>query len=511
MNNLLNSLGGSLTFTMGKYPQKVAIINYGGPKFTYEEFNERVNRLANALIELGIRKGDKVSYLFFNSNQFLETHYAVAKAGAVGVPLNFRLVGRELAYQINHSDSICLIFGTEFKKLVEEIKSELSSVKYFVYDGEEEKEFLSYEKLIASGKPTEPGIEVNLYDENLILYTAGTTGLPKGVVLTHRNSLFNGMCMVMDYKLSPDDIFQVVPPLFHSASLNGFAVTTVLLGATMVIHKQVNPQDILASIEEHKVTCTWGPATLWRMLISCPEIKKYDLSSVRLVINGAMYMPAEMRKEVLSYFPNAVMGDTYGMTEASPCTTILRPTDALRKPASVGVPLTICDVKIFDDQGEEVPPGEVGEIVTRGNFMKGYYKNEEATAQAIKGGWFYTGDLGRKDEEGFIYLVDRKKDMIVSGGENVYSKEVEEVIALHPKVFEVAVIGLPDPKWGEVVTAVIVPLPGQELTEQEIIEHCRKNLAGYKCPKIVKFREMLPKNPAGKILKRELREIYKQK
>jgi acyl-CoA synthetase (AMP-forming)/AMP-acid ligase II len=510
MNNLLNSLGGSLTLTTGKYPQKVAMINYGGLKFTYEEFNQRVNRLANVLIELGIRKGEKVAYLFLNSSQFLEIHYAVAKAGAVGVPLNFRLVGRELAYQINHSDSICLIFGTEFKEVVEKIKPELPNVKCFIYDGEEEKEFLSYEKLITSGKPAEPGIEVSLYDENLILYTAGTTGLPKGAVLTHRNHLFNGMCMVMDYKFGPDDIVQIVPPLFHSASLNGFAVTGVLLGMTMVIHKQANPQEILASIQEHKITCTWGPATLWRMLIGYPEIKKYDLSSVRLVVNGAMYMPAEMRKEVLSYFPKAVMGDTYGMTEASPCTTILRPPDALRKPASVGVPLTVCDVKIFNEQGEEVPAGEVGEIVNRGNFMRGYYKNEEATAQAIKEGWFYTGDLGRKDEEGFIYLVDRKKDMIVSGGENVYSKEVEEVIALHPKVFEVAVLGLPDPKWGEAVTAVIAHLPGQKLTEQEIIEHCRKNLAGYKCPKTVKFMEMLPKNPAGKILKRELREIYKQ-
>ncbi len=508
MRENIDSIGDTLTLTAGKYPDKTAIINYGANSFTFREFNDRVNMLANALIALGIRKGDRVAYLFFNSSQFMETHYAVAKAGAVGVPLNFRLVGRELAYQINQSDSICVIFGTEFKEVMGKIKQELPGVKYFIYDGAQEKDLLGYEKLIAGSKPTEPGVEVNLYDENLILYTAGTTGLPKGAILSHRNSLFNGITMVMDYKFRSDDIFQIIPPLYHSASLNAFAVTGVLLGTTMVIHKQVNPKEILASIQDSKVTCTWGPATLLRMTISYPEIKKYDLSSVRLVINGAMYMPAEMRKEVLFHFPNAVLGDTYGMTEASPCTTILPPSDALRKPASVGIPLTVCDVKIFNEQGEEMPTGEVGEIVNRGNFMKGYYKNEEATAQAIKGGWFYTGDLGRKDEEGFIYLVDRKKDMIVSGGENVYSKEVEEVIALHPKVFEVAVLGLPDPKWGEVVTAAVAPMPGKEITEQEIIEHCRKNLAGYKCPKMVKFVEALPKNPAGKIMKRELKEKF---
>ncbi len=506
---MIDSIGDTLTLTAGKYPDKVALVNYGGSRLTYRELNERVNRLANALIGLGVRKGDKVAYLFFNCSQFVETHYAVAKAGAAGVPLNFRLVGRELAYQINNSDAGCVIYAPEFIQTLNSIRPEIPGVKLFICDGDGGEGVLQYEELIKKGDPAEPGVEVNLYDDNVILYTAGTTGLPKGSVLTHKNSLFNGMAMLIDYGLKYDDIFQVIPPLYHSASLNGFTVTAILAGGTLVIHKQLSPQQMLQAIQEERITATWGPATMWRMVISYPEIGKYDTSSVRLVVNGAMYMPAEMRRQVLAHFPNAVMGDTYGMTEASPCTTILRPQDALRKPASVGVPLTICDVKIFNEQGEEVPPGVVGEIVNRGNFMKGYYKNAEATAQSIKGGWFYTGDLGMKDEEGFIYLVDRKKDMIVSGGENVYSKEVEEVIAAYPGVFEVAVIGLPDEKWGEVVTAVIAPVPGKQLTEQEILEHCRKNLAGYKCPKIVKFTEMLPKNPAGKILKRELKELFK--
>lgn len=506
---MLDSIGDTLTLTAGKYPQKTAVINYGGSRLTYRELNERVNRLANALLGRGVRKGDKVAYLFFNGSQFVETHYAVAKAGAVGVPLNFRLIGRELAYQLNNSDAVGLLYAPEFAQVIAAIRPDVPGVKLFICNGEGGGEdVLNYEALLAEGSPAEPGVAVNLYDENIILYTAGTTGLPKGSVLTHKNSLFNGMTMLIDYGIGRGDVFQIIPPLFHAASLNGALASSVLTGATMVIHKQVSPQQMLQAIQEEKITITWGPATMWRMVIGYPEIGGYDLSSVRLVINGAMYMPAEMRKAVLAHFPNAVMGDTYGMTEASPCVTILPPADALRKPASVGVPLTVCDVKIFNEAGEEVPPGTVGEIVTRGNFMNGYYRNAEATAQAIKGGWFYTGDLGMKDEEGFIYLVDRKKDMIVSGGENVYSREVEEVIAAYPGVFEVAVIGLPDEKWGEVVTAVIAPAPGKQLTEQEIIGYCRQNLAGYKCPKAIKFVEMLPKNPAGKILKRELKEQY---
>lgn len=508
MRGNVNSLGDSLTLTAGKFPEKTALINFGGARFTWREFNIRVNKLANSLIKLGISKGDKVAYLFYNGSRFSETHYAVAKVGAVGVPLNFRLTGRELSYQIENADTICIVYGNEFIETINSIKGNLSKVKLFVCDGEGGESVLNYEDLISGADPEEPDVKVSLDDENLILYTSGTTGVPKGAVLTHKNSLFNGYTMIMDYQLTHDDIVQVAPPLYHSASLNGFLVTAVILGATMVLHKQVIPRDMFQAIQDEKITKTWGPATMWRMLINDPAVNEYDLSSTRLVVNGAMYMPAHMRKQLLSHFPNAEMGDTYGMTEASPCTTILRPKDALRKPASVGVPLTVCDVKIFNEKGEELPANETGEIVNRGNFMKGYYKMPEETEAVIKDGWFYTGDLGMKDEEGFIYLVDRKKDMIVSGGENVYSKEVEEVISTHPKVLEVAVIGLPDEKWGEVVTAVVASRPEEEITEEEIIEYSKKSLAGYKCPKIVKFIDNIPKNPAGKIVKSKLKKLY---
>lgn len=255
---MLDSIGDTLTLTAGKYPNKIAVVEHGGSKLAYREFNERVNRLANALIALGIKKGDKIAYLFFNCSQFAETHYAVAKAGAVGVPLNFRLVGRELSYQINNSDAVCLIYGPEFVQTVESIRQEIPGVKHFICAGNGSGDVLKYEELIKDNSPAEPGVEVGLYDENLILYTAGTTGAPKGSVLTHKNHLFNGMTMIMDYGMRPDDVMQIIPPLYHSASLNGFMIPGVLLGATLVLHKEMDPQQMLQAIQEYKITITWG-------------------------------------------------------------------------------------------------------------------------------------------------------------------------------------------------------------------------------------------------------------
>ena len=505
---MLDSIGDALTLTAGKYPDATAIVNHGGSRLTYRELDERVNRLANGLMALGLGRGDKIAYLFLNCSQFVETHYAVAKIGAVGVPLNFRLAGPELVYQVNDCDAAAVVCGPEFTEALAAIRPRLEKVAHFICDGPAADGMIAYEALIGQYSPRHPGIPVSLYDENLILYTAGTTGFPKGSILTHKNSLFNAMTMIMDYGFRREEVYQVIPPLFHSASLNAISTPAILSGARMVLHRQFTPESALAAIQEEKITVTWGPATLLRMLIGFPEFDQYDTRSVRLVINGAMYMPADMRRQVLARFTAARIADTYGMTEASPCTTILPPETALEKPASVGLPLTLCDVQIFNDDGEALPPGEVGEIVNRGNFMKGYYKREAETKAAIRGGWFYTGDLGKKDEEGFIYLVDRKKDMICSGGENVYSKEVEEALALHPDVFEVAVIGLPDDRWGEVVTAVVAPMPGSEVNADALEAHCREKIAAYKCPKVFKFVETLPKNPAGKVLKRDLKKTF---
>jgi len=502
-----DSLGDVLRLMAGKYPDKTAIVNYGGNRLTYRELNERVNKLANAFRGMGIRKGDKVAYLFFNCSQFLEVHYAVAKAGAVGVPLNFRLIGKELSYQLNNSDAVCVVYGPEFVQTINSIRRDIPDVKHYICDGDGGDGTLTYEKVITSESSDEPNVDVTLYDENVIIYTSGTTGLPKGTVLTHKNNMLGAMEMAFDYGFRRNDIVQIIPPMYHLGSLT-FSVIALIAGETLIVHKQFDQQEVLRAIQDEKITFSWGPGTLWNVLINFPDFENYDVSSVRLIINAGMTMPTELRQKVLDKFANAELGDTYGLTETCTGVSILYPKDTLRKSASVGVPLSFSDVRIFNDSGQELPPNEVGEIVTSGNFMKGYYKNEEATAEAIRKRWFYTGDLGMKDEEGFIYLVDRKKDMISSGGENVYSKEVEDVIYGYPDVMEVAIIGTLDEKWGEVVTAVVVPKAGKTIVEEEFIKYCRENMAAYKCPRIVKFAESIPKNPSGKVLKRELREIY---
>jgi len=503
---MLDSIGDSLVLTAGKYPEKIALADYGGERFTYNRLNERVNKLANTLKDIGIRKGDKVAYLLYNCTQFVEIHYAVAKVGALGVPLNFRLTGRELLYQLNDSDSVVLFYGKEFVETVNEIRNDIGVKHYICLKGDSDS--LDYEEQVQKGSSEEPEPVVNLYDECVIIYTSGTTGLPKGTVLTHRNCLFNAMNVVMGFGYRSSDIMQIIPPLFHCGSLNGALIHTILLGMTAIIHKQFSAEEALQAIMDEKMTVTWGSATIFRLLFAELEAHSYDVSTIRLLVHGGMVMPVEMKRKISILFPNATLSDTYGLTEACPNCTKLMGEDVLRKTDSVGLPLPLSDVRIFDDNGCEVAAGEVGEIATRGNFMKCYYKNEEATRESIKNGWFHTGDLGVKDEEGFISLVDRKKDMISPGGENVYSREVEDVIELYPDVFEVAVIGLPDEKWGEKVVAVIAPMPGKEINEQELMHHCRKNLAGFKCPRVIKYEQELPKNASGKILKRVLIEKY---
>ncbi len=505
---MLDSVGDALALTAAKYPEKPALIEVGGERFTYDRLNRRVNRLANALIAMGFQKGDKIAYLFANTHHFVECHFAVAKSGGVGVPLDVRLVGRELAYQIENSDAVCVIYSGLFSDAVNQARIHLTKARVFICDGDSGRDARDYEPIFDNKADHEPKADVTLYDDHLILFTAGPGGRPSGAVLRHKNSLFNGLSMVMDVGFRRDDIFQVIPPLFHPLSLNAICIPAILTGATLVLHPRFEPRDALAAIQEERITITWGPAILLRMLIEEPEFERFDTSSVRLMVNGAMTMPAEMRRQVLSKFPSVCIADTYGMTEASPCCTILPPDRALDKPASVGLPLSLCDVKIFGEDEKELPPGEIGEIVTRGNFMRGYYEDAPATAGAIRNGWFYTGDLGKKDEEGFIYLVDRKKDLISTGGENVYSREVEEAIGLHPHVFEVAVVGVPDEKWGETVAAVVAVAPGTALTGEDLAAHCRIQLADYKRPRIYKFVEFLPKSAAGEVLKREIKKTF---
>lgn len=494
-----------------KFPDREAFV-HKGVRVTYGELDERVNRLANSLLSRGIQKGDKVAVLLKNRREILEIYFAAGKIGAVNVPLNFRLAPREITFILNNSDSQILFMEEEFIPAIEKGKNELKEIReYIVVEKEPPAGYSVYEEVLKAGSPVRPEICVDDDDDMFILYTAGTTGLPKGAVLSHKNVIVNAMTMIMerDFPIAnPDQRVEeknlCVAPLFHTAAITGTAIAMVA-GVTVVL-QDFDPLEILKTIQKEKITTLFLVPAMWLFLLEHPDFKKYDVSSLRLAGYGAAPMPPALKKRILAAFPNAGLQDTFGQTEMSPATTTLSPRDALRKDGSVGLPIMNVEARVVDSGMNDVPVGQVGEIVYRGpNMFKGYYKNPEGTAEAFHGGWFHSGDLVRRDEEGFIYIVDRKKDMIISGGENIYPAEVEAVLYGHAKILEAAVIGVPDPQWGEAVKAFVVLREGQQLTAEEVIAHCTENLARYKRPRYVEFMKALPRNAAGKVLKRELR------
>ncbi|MCE5264747.1 MAG: AMP-binding protein [Deltaproteobacteria bacterium] len=503
MRGNIDSIGDMLRLTAEKHPHRTAIVFENG-RITYWELNRRVNSLANALIGLGLGKGDRAAFLYLNSPEFVTAWFAIAKAGGVGVPLNFGLVARELSHQIAAAGARALLHAPLFADRIGEIRKELETVRIHICDGRGGSH--DWEELLSGASQEEPAETAGLYDPGLILYTAGVTGIPKGALLTHRNCLFNAFTCAIDYGLSGRDVLQIIPPLFHPATLNCMLLPGIVLGASAVIHRRFDPAEMLSAVEREGVTAIWGPATMWLQLLRHPGIDRYDRSSVRLIANGAMPLTRESRKEVLGLFPNAAMMDVYGVTESSPGATILRPAEALERPASIGRPLTLTDVRIIDRKGAEAPPGVIGEIAIRGNLFERYDRMPGETDEAVRDGFFRTGDMGRRDADGFLYLVDRKADVIRTDGEEVYSREVEEVLQANPKVLESAVIGVPDEMHGERVEAVVACR--QESGEEELIAWCRQNLAAYKCPGRVHFVKEIPKTPAGKIVKAVLRRRY---
>ena len=478
---------------------------------TYREYDCRVNRLANALLALGCRKGEKVATLSLNTIPLCESYFAVWKIGAVLVPLNPRLRGPELTDMMDHSDAAFLIYDETFKEVVESIRPRLPKVKVYVMSGRETPpDTLSFERLKETHHDREPKVEVTEDDDFAIVYTAGTTGEPKGVVLTHRNYIWGILNQLTTYPHTGEthDKSLLVFPIAHTGGLIGFT-THITRGATCVLMKAADLRSILHAIEKEQITTLGMVPALFNALSQAPFLEEYDRSSVRLVGSGGAILPEDTKKKIPVIFPKASIFDTFGMTECSGPISILRPEDVFRKVACVGKPFPHHEVRIVDDSRDDVPPGQVGEIIVYGpTVMKEYYKDPETTRMAIVDGWLYTGDLGRVDEEGYIYIVDRKKDIIISGGYNIYPKEIEEVLYSHPKVAEAAVIGVPDDRWGEAVKAVVVCKPGLLAAEEEIIDFCKGKLASYKKPTSVDFVESLPKNSVGKVLKRELRERY---
>jgi len=501
------NVGSLLTIQANKFPDRTALI-YGNRRLTYRQFNQRTSQMANALLHFGLQKGDRVATLLFNSHELVEVFMGAAKIGGVFTPINFRLASEEVIYLVNHSDARIFVFGEEFFSMVRNILPQLPKVERFISVGKAPfPQALEYEPLLLGSRNDEPRVAVSEEDECQMLYTSGTTGKPKGAVLTHGNVLWNLINTLLAREDKEGEIALITGPLYHAAALNNHFLIRLALAGASVLMKHFDPRIFMEIIQKEKVNVISGAPAMFHLLLNLPEVEKYDASSITRCTLGASTLPDETKKKVMKLFPNAGgIYDVYGATEVSPTLTVLRAADSFRKTACVGPAVPFLEVRIVDSQDREVPRGEPGEIICRGpNVMKGYYKDPEGTAEALKGGWLHTGDIGRMDEEGFVYIVDRKKDMIVSGGENIYPREIEELLYHHPKIQEAAAVGIPDPLWGESVKAFVVLKAGMTLSEAEVIEYCKAHLASYKKPKVVAFIDSLPRNPSGKVLKNILR------
>lgn len=503
------------SFVMGNYP-KVAAARYGdkeaiycvttGKRLSFRELNQRCNALANGLLSLGLKKGDVTAFLSYNRAEIVETYFALAKTGVLGIPLNYRLSAGEIVELINFCDAENLIFDPSFSEIVSDIRQKLPGVKRYICMGNDIPDFAtSYEELVAQSSVEEPDVEVSEEDSQYLNLTSGTTGLPKAYLLTHYNNAVAGPVMAAMHDVTYDDTILTVFPIYGRV---GFAWSAmgVYTGARNVI-LQFDLAQMLEMIGKEKITVSnWVP-TIASFVLSLPDLGKYDFSSLRALVFAAAPLPKTLQDQVKDRIcPNIY--EFYGLQESGILVN-MGPGDKEKKPESVGTLYFGADVRIVDPSGNDVPTGEVGEIIGRGVAVTtGYYKNEEKTRETFRDGWFYTGDLGRFDEDGFLYLAGRIKDMIISGGQNIFSVEVEEMLMAHKAVAQCAVIGLPDDTWGEMVTAVIVKWPGVEAAEDEIIAYSRDNIAHFKAPKKVIFVDSLPMTPTGKVTKYVLVEEY---
>lgn len=509
-------IGEGLKFAAHYVPNRDAFV-FGEARLTYGKMLERATHLAGWLQKHGIQKNDKIGCLFKNGTPFVELFFAVSLNGSVFVPVNFRLVSTELEYILNHADIKILFIDEEFADMILSIEDKLSNIEKIVVVGRpsENREItmVSYDSIFEATTSFQQRQDFDDDDPLAIVYTSGTTGKPKGAVLTHKNLYMNGMHKLYHAGAKFGTKHLTIPPLFHIAGLANIT-QLILMQGTMYIHREFNPKVILETIEKEKINSMFLVPSMWNIVLQEPNLHEYDLSSMRICATAGAICPLELKYKIIETFKNGSIHETFGQTEMSPSTTFLSGDDALdkSKTASVGIPSLNVRIRVVDDAMNDVPVGEIGEIVYQGpTTMKEYFKNPEATKEAFRGGWFHSGDLVRMDEDGFVYVVDRKKDMIISGGENIYPKEIEEVLYTHPDILEAAVVGVPDLKWGESVKACVVPKTGRQLSENEIIQYCQQRLASYKKPRYVEFFDTLPKNAAGKILKTVLRNNVKDK
>jgi acyl-CoA synthetase (AMP-forming)/AMP-acid ligase II len=497
-----------LRLSASKYPEKTGFI-FEDVSYTYQQVLKASEGLAVHLKKKGIGRGDKVCTMFYNSIELANTYFAILMLGGVIVPLNFRFIEQEIEYIADHSDAKAILHGPEFTEVVERSAKRLTNVVFTMnLDMTSMGESAGFETPTAEQAAAlardDPGME----DDSFINYTSGTTGKPKGVVITHYNSVWNQAKIIIDTPLRSDDVVLGALPIFHSGGMGRF-LATVMVGGTFVSWKKFDAARTTEALSEYNITFLQLVPAMARMIFDLPGIESRDFSSLEKCMIGAAVVPVEMKRRAMQIFGNAEIIDGYGLTENTSATTMLKGKDVIERPSSVGLPDLFTEIAVFDENMGPVSVNIVGEIAVRGpTVMKGYYKNPEATAETIKDGWLLTGDLGRKDEDGYLYVVGRKKEMIISGGENIYPAEVESAINLHPKILESAVIGVPDPKWGETVMALIVLHPGETMTTEDLDAHCIRTMARYKRPRIVKFADSLVKNIAGKVMKHELKKMY---
>ncbi|KAA0547601.1 fatty acid--CoA ligase family protein [Bacillus sp. BGMRC 2118] len=489
---------------------------------SYLEFNGAVSKFAHALSEMGIKKGDHIALLLGNSPHFVIGLYGALRAGATVIPINPIYTPDEIGYILNDADVKVVVALDLLVPLFEKMNPLLPKIEHLVIcetpKGNEATldvtqlsifpKMKSFTNFIASGDPMFQGPEVHEDDTAVILYTSGTTGKPKGAMLSHKNVYSNAQDVANYLNISETDRVIATLPMFHVFCLTVALNAPLLNGGTVIIVPRFSPGDIFSIIKKYDATVFAGVPTMYNFLLQYPEGSVEDLRSLRLCISGGASMPVALLKSFEKKFQVAI-SEGYGLSEAAPV-TCFNPLDRERKPGSIGMSIVNVENKVVNELGDEVPVGEVGELIVRGpNVMKGYYKLPEETVHTIRDGWLYTGDLARMDEEGYFYIVDRKKDMIIVGGYNVYPREVEEVLYSHSSVMEVAVIGVPDMNFGEAVKCFVVVKEGESVTEEMLVSYCADHLAKYKIPSSIEFLEELPKNTTGKILRRALKDQVK--
>ncbi|MFA5885954.1 MAG: long-chain fatty acid--CoA ligase [Acidimicrobiia bacterium] len=485
-------------------PEKPIAI-FGADVVTYEGMAHGAAAAAAGLHSRGVGAGDVVALLSYNSTELLATIFAANYLGAVAMPINWRLAAPELRFILEHSEARALVCDGELLDLANEATDGMAGLLRVAVAADAVAGWEWFADL-GGDCAAVPRVQVGGDDLHRLMYTSGTTGRPKGVMLTHANLAWKNYAHIAEFGFAATDVGLACGPLYHVGALDLVTTSMIAVGATTVIHRVFDAERVVDDIERLGITTVWAAPAMVRAVLDVPGVAQRDLSSVRVLIAGGEKMPIPFIERLRATFPSAWFADAYGLTETVSGDTFLDRDSTITKLGSVGRPCQYLELDLWDEQGASVPAGEQGEIVLRGpKVFAGYWRDPDATAAAFAGGWFHTGDIGVRDDDGYLYIVDRLKDLIISGGENIASSEVERVLYEHDAVVEVAVVGRPDERWGEVPVAYVVVGPDATVTPDELIEHCRGQLAKFKVPKAVTFVDELPRNPSGKVLKRELR------